>query len=157
MSWIKLPGNVRVGDVASVIGRLLGCAGRRWDLGGRDGAWAAAVDGVAVLPSTMAQCARIVVSGRGEWLYHFEDARGRRLLSCDAETREGRALAVALVEFFGGVLEDDHGETLHRAEPGSAERNHPEDGPEWDALQTRILEVQPVNARARRRAAAKAG
>lgn len=155
MSWIKLPGNVRVADVASVLGRLLGCEGRRSPLGG--GSWAADVAGVSVRGiETMPECARILIEARGEYLFHFEDPRGRRLLRIDADTREGRALAVALVEFFGGVLEDDHGETLHRAEPGSAERNHPEDGAPWDAFQARILEVQPVNARARRRAA-KAG
>ncbi len=146
-NWIRLPGNVRVADVASVIGRLLGRPAHLEDLGG--GAKVARVEGVRVRGTSMPECAAIVIEGVGEYLFHFEDPCGRRLISL-SESREGRAIGLALVAFFGGVLEDEHGETLARGEDRTADENHAQDGAPWDAFQRRILEVAPVTASAKR-------
>lgn len=141
--WVHLPPNVRVHDVARVLGRLVGLRGVKDPIGG--GSWAAGIRGVLVRGCSDMPCAQILLADRGVFLFHFEAPGGRRLLSFD-DTTEGRAMGAALVGFFGGWLRDEGGRVLVERKDRSDEENHAEDGAAWTALQQRILDVKPVES-----------
>lgn len=146
---IKLPHNVRIRDVASVIGRLLGCEAERAPLSGGE-SWYADVTGVsAVVTAGSAGCAWIEVlrpsASARSYLYHFEAPCGRLLMP--TACAEAIALGKGLVDFFGGSVdfndcdsaEDDY------VQPAKTDaENRPEDGAEWRSLQERIMAVRPM-------------
>jgi hypothetical protein len=135
---IYLPGNVRISDVANVLGITLG-AEARWC--GSDGATWVIVPEVAVHPS-MPEMASIITRGR-RVSYHFEVSRpnvGRRLASLGAGP-EAVAVARVLVDFFGGYADFNDCDATDRdyEQPDRSDaENCPEDGVEWDALMDRI-------------------
>ncbi len=135
---IYLPGNVRVRDVANVVGIALG-AEAQWQ--GSDGATWVIVPDAAVHPS-MPEMSSIVTRGRRA-TYHFEVSRpnvGRREVMLGAGTDATRVARV-LVDFFGGFADfndcDETDRDYEQPDRPDAE-NCPEDGAEWDALQARI-------------------
>ena len=146
---VTLPGNVRVNDVAKVIGKLLGMP-TVWV---KNKAASADVPGVSVtyhrhnMPLATitcdTACCRPFVA-----YYHFEHREGKRLLAlCDYHPH-AVDVGIGLIGFFGGELRGSC--------PGSSEQapywsvpanqddvNMPEDGPAWDAFQRRIDAVKP--------------
>jgi len=155
---IKLPNNVRIGDVASVVGRLLGCEAERAPIG--EASWYADVAGVdSAASGGTVTCAWIKVlrpnASARQYLYHFEAPCGRMLMP--ASCAEAIALGKGLVDFFGGSvdfndcddIEDDY------AVPAKTDaENRPEDGAEWISLQERIMAVSPMAVRLAKKASA---
>lgn len=147
---ISLPPNVRVSDVASVIGVLRGLPVVLEPIGS-DGSSYAKVDGVRVLGhENIAQMARIELSRDGEpfdsYFFHFESRGGRRLIGGRARA-ETIALCRALADFFGGVVDyadcDEEGANYVVPDKSDAE-NHPDDGEEWASLQRRIAGLSSI-------------
>lgn len=151
---ISLPPNVRVQDVASVMGALLGLPVH---LEVCDGGLArqvryalvrgASVKGYEAIP----QMCRIEIR-RGPDLvatphFHFEMPGGRRLVTMRMSAKN-IALAKAVVDFFGGSVDfcdcDDEKVDYVVADKGD-DLNHPEDGEEWEILQRRLVEVKPLS------------
>lgn len=137
---ISLPPNVRVQDVASVVGALAGLTG---SLGSGAG-----VRGIETVP----QMCRI-----GLWRadrcfatfnFHFEGYGGRRAV-VGRSTAFNIAMGRALVDFFGGWVDysdsDDEDEDYVVQDKPDPE-NCPEDGAEWDDLQRRIASVKPLTS-----------
>lgn len=148
---VSLPPNVRVNDVATVLGALLGRPVRREPMGD---IWHAAVDGVRVESAPgLPQCANICLSHNGtdydRYLFHFEGHGGRRLI-IRRSRMEHIALFCELARFFGGSVDfNDHDEcdADFVVEDGADEANCPEDGEPWRRLQERIADVRPLNDR----------
>lgn len=149
---ISLPANVRVDDVASVMGAAAGCEVRKMLLNGTD-SWAVRVLGVDVRGSDTCPGMAVITihnptldSESKHWCYyHFEHRGGRRLLS-PKSTAFWIAVGRRLVEFFGGRIDyrncADVGFLEIPDKPDGL--NHAEDGAEWDALQMRIAAVKPI-------------
>lgn len=146
---IYLPDNVRIKDVADVLGRAAGCP---------LSTGYARVAGVAVLSiPDVPSAAEIQVAPAGGCVdgepvhrvtYHFEtDGRGRLLTP--PSTPFWVAVARRLVGFFGGVVDYDDSDDcdVDFARPHRANRfNCPTDGEDWDSLQGRIAAVPPLSA-----------
>jgi hypothetical protein len=153
---IRLPANVRLGEVAECIGVLLGLKPRKEPLQHcRDGAWAVRVDGVTVTGNvTMPTCADINIVGAtiGEnskrwFLYHFEGSPNGERLIIPRSTALNIAMGRRLVEFFGGEMDYSNCDNIdcdYRIEPKGEDENHPEDGEPWQNLQERILNLPPL-------------
>ncbi len=149
---VYLPGNVRVEDVASVLGILHGLPCHLEPLTVGDDARVCRVPGANVLgDARIPQMATIVLrrpngDAVASFFYHFEGAGGRRCVSDRATPRTVAAFR-ALADFFGGRVDAndcDDEEADYVVPDRRDEENHPEDGPEWDALQRRISEVEPL-------------
>jgi hypothetical protein len=146
---ITLPHNVRARDVASVLGALLGLKATRHDLG--NNAYATHVEGATVESTSMPECAWIrlevtLAQFDRAFLYHFEGPGGTRLISMPADAAH-RALGRAIVDFFGGSVDDSDAdeEQLDYVVPAkSDDDNCPSDGAPWHRLQDRILAIRPL-------------
>lgn len=145
---IELPPTTRLKDVASVIGRLLGCSVVKEALNpGDPDSWYANVKGVEIRPSCVPECAEISVRPPGKdpcgFLYHFEGNGGCRLLMPRSRAR-AIAMGNALVDFFGGTVtaSDWDNKVTHRAQ--TRDDIGAEDGAKWSSLQQRITDVQPL-------------
>jgi hypothetical protein len=148
---VSLPGNVRVDDVASVLGKLFGLPSTLDPLGPDHGV-ACRVSGAHVR-----QCADIPTMVRIELRkangdhvfacnYHFEMPGGRRLLSASSRA-ETIAAFRGVADFFGGKV--DYGDwdseyADHSVEDKPDDENHPEDGEPWNTFQTRMHAVKPL-------------
>lgn len=150
---LSLPGNVRVRDVASVLGILFGLPFALEPLNG-DGVVCrvrgANVTGHAEIP----EMARIDLKAEngdpvGGFYYHFENPGGRRVLSGRARANVIAAF-VKTADFFGGSVDftdcDDE-DADHTATDRSDEENHPEDGAAWDSFQRRMADLKPLTAK----------
>lgn len=135
---IYLPSNVRLRDVAMVIGIALGCEVTRDPY--------LHVPNVKIVPS-IPEMSTIEVARTGSTnrapSFHYEPGRkhiGRRLVKFSADP-ESIDVARALVDFFGGYADfndcDDTERDYEQPDRSDAE-NCPEDGVEWDALMDRI-------------------
>lgn len=135
---IYLPGNVRVRDVANVVGIALG-AEAQWQ-GFNEPKWVIVPD-AAVHPS-MPEMSSIITRGR-RVTYYYEVPRpnvGRRLVSLDTGPDATRVARV-LVDFFGGYADfndrDDTERDYEQPDRSDAE-NCSEGVAEWDAFQSRV-------------------
>lgn len=152
---VQLPQNVRLRDVADVIGALLGCpVEKRMFESGSDGGWATHTVGVTTKPSCVDTCAEIEVKGatvgrcpERSFLYHFEYSpsghRGLLFRSYSVNI----ALAKGLVDFFGGTVDYSDCDDIdvdYEVPAKSDEENHACDNGEWYAQQERKLAVQPL-------------
>jgi hypothetical protein len=142
---ISLPANVRVRDVAKVIGRLAGLEAVRQNFGSGDG-WVAQVKGVEATTTSMPELAMIVFGDR-HTTFHFEcETAGRLLLP--RSTPFWCALACRLVDFFGGEVDysDSDATDCDYAVPHKSDtENRPEDGEAWYVLQQRIVDLLPLS------------
>jgi hypothetical protein len=144
---ITLPGNVRVSDVAKVIGRLSGCEAKKTRFS-QGGGWYTEVKTVNVKPSTMPECCHIYWQHNEDdraVLYHFEwESSGNRGLSPNA-TAWWIAAAKRLVDFFGGSVDFNDCDSIdvdYEKEPNPL--NGASDNEEWYQLQQAIFDVQPL-------------
>lgn len=152
---LSLPPNVRVDDVADVIGVL---RGREVELMALDQtSIVARVRGVEVKGSaSIPQMCTIIIwlpSVVGEeavadssYFFHFECRGGRREMSARAMAAN-IALFKAVAEFFGGIVDynDCDDEDADYIVPDkSDDENHPDDGEPWNSLQQRIAKVKPL-------------
>lgn len=152
---VQLPANVRVLDVANVLGKLAGLPAKRCKIGNSKAVFVE-VPGVSVEPgdANAPEYAHITVSPPPgvtsicaapllRFLYSFEGDGGCRELM-----RRSKPIWLAffrkLVNFFGGKLDYsdfDDIECDHYVPPKPDSENCPNTGAEWDALQLRILEL----------------
>lgn len=150
---IWLPNNVRVRDVANVLGIAAGLFPSRVSISDNKG-WYINVDGVSVSPSVVPTLAEIALRGimvDGEnihWvLYHFEpDRTGYRLLM-PKSTAFWITCGCKLVDFFGGEIDfqdcDEFTCNYKKAKKSNI-NNCPSDGKAWSGLQERIEAVTPI-------------
>ena len=148
---IRLPGDVRVRDVADVIGIL---AGRKVSWGGSGKSRWVEVEGVTVESAQgVPQCANIQITpGDGVRpdhiyvLYHFEDDEGNGRVLCPRSTPFWVAVGKRLVQFFGGTVDyqdcDDVEVDFKADKPRS--RNNPSDGKPWDDFQAEKAAIVPL-------------
>ncbi len=150
---ITLPAQVRVRDVASVIG---GCVGLKkvWhNLSGRHRS--ADVAGIEVQSTSVYSMVRIVWQNgegnphlkSGNLYYHFEtgDERSGRLLSCSSWA-PWIALGRRLVDFFGGSIDynDCDSTDIDYQQRWKVCLCLADDNEEWDDLQERIMKIKPI-------------
>jgi len=155
---IKLPGDVRLRDVANVLGLLAGC--ESVTIASDHGTEYKRLPSVEVKSShdMLPECARIVITRNIETkdgdtayvLYHFEpsDANGEtygRLLM-PPSTAWWIAAGRRLVDFFGGeVVSNDCADRPTRyVRRKPRRRNNPEGGAAWRKLYAEIWAVAPV-------------
>jgi len=151
---ITLPPAARVGDVAKVVGILLGLKSSKEPL--HDDTWYVAVPGAAIEPSGVVECALIALKGPvsvfdGEasvhLLYHFEgDHDGSRLLM-PRSYAGWIALGRRLVDFFGGEVDYadcDAADVDYSVPRKDWHEIAPKDGEEWHAFQQRMLDLPPI-------------
>lgn len=144
---LHLPGNVRIRDVANVIGVLSGLPVRRRESGGVD------VDGVEVRDTGEPSMAQIKLYGRmvdgevsHETFYHFE-GHGTSKLMTPKSRPYWIAVCGRLVMFFGGRLDYqdcDDSECDYEVRAKSDAKNQPGDDPQWSDLQDRIASLTPL-------------
>lgn len=135
---IYLPSNVRLHDVAMVIGIALGCEVTRDPY--------LHVPNVKIVPQipemSTVEVARTGSTNRAP-SFHYEPGRkhiGRRLVKFSADP-ESVAVARVLVDFFGGHADFNDCDATDRdyEQPDRSDaENCPEDGEEWDAFQARM-------------------
>lgn len=145
---VYLPAPARVDDVAEVLGLLFGCpmvAEQRKNFlyeyvpGAR----------VVVCPEIVTMVSIYVeppnTARARHWFYHFEgDALGRHLLSQRARP-SSIAAGVALVDFFGGVVDMNDCDDEHNDYSAPAREDiHAVSDPEYHNLRHRMREVQPL-------------
>ncbi|KKN89755.1 hypothetical protein LCGC14_0236010 [marine sediment metagenome] len=150
---ITLPAQVRVGDVAKVIGACVGLKKKWHDLG--RGHKSVDVVGIKVLNTSVHSMVRIVwQNGKGnshlksgDLYYHFEtgDERSGRLLSCSSWA-PWIALGRRLVDFFGGSIDynDCDSTDIDYQQRWKICLCLADDDEEWDDLQERIMKVKPI-------------
>lgn len=153
---VQLPANVRVLDVANVLGKLAGLPAEQYTIGNSKAVFVR-VNGVTITPSgaNMPYYVEITITPEhdGDNLigglkscqfgYSFEGPGGARHMG---ERSRPWRLAVfrKLVNFFGGKLDYsdfDDIECDHYVPPKPNSENCPNTGAEWDALQLRILNL----------------
>jgi len=146
-----LPGNVRVHDVASVLGILFGLPHALEPLTGGDGVLCrvrgANVRGHIDIPA-MAEIELRAPNGDhvAGFYYHFENPSGRRQLT-GRSTAKVIAAFKYVADFFGGRVDyqDCDDEDLDYVAPDkSDEENHADDGEAWDAFQRRMDAVEAL-------------
>lgn len=155
---IYLPGNVRVRDVAKVIGRLMGCEAKKEPLGSsyHPDAWSVNVSGVSVKAGCVEGMADIFIKSKqakaGEsqlsWFYHFEaDTFPGMRVMLPGSRPLSKAIGKRLVEFFGGKVDysDCDEKDIDYQRPAKKDsENCPNDGKPWQRLQQRIFDVKPL-------------
>ena len=154
---IILPANVRLKDVADVIGVAAGFKPEKSPLGSsHPDSWAVRVPGVRVSSFNcqgLESCAKIELVGETMdgvkdhyVMYHFEYDDGQRLLA-PRSTAFWLGIGHRLVDFFGGSIDYQDCDDSYKdySVPGkSDELNQPEGGDEWDSLQERMFAVKPL-------------
>jgi len=153
---INLPDNVRVKDVAYLIGIASGLT-PEWEPYERDpNLKFLRVKGVEVKHTTIIEMAEISVRSVGKLLvdgedihhlyYHFESSYGGRSLG-PRSTAYWIAVAHRLVDFFGGTIDYQDCDTVdvdYRRGKKSNRYNCPEDGKPWHSFYKRLSEVKPI-------------
>lgn len=153
---INLPDNVRVKDVAYIIGIAAGCP-IQWEKTEHDPdhSWLR-VRGVEVKGTSSVEMAEISIRSTGHLLvdgedmhylfYHFESSRGGRSLG-PRSTAFWLAVAHRLVDFFGGSIDyqDCDDVEVDYSRPKKPRRlNSPEDGDDYWNFYKRLSEVKPI-------------
>lgn len=160
----RLPGGIRLGNVAQVAAALLGHEKIHEPISGAPSSIFARVKGHSkkCCGDNLPECAYIVLDTRVDnpvaksinksdgdsyhLMYHFEgDHLGPLMLP--ACTGAKIALCVGLVDFFGGEVDfcdSDDSDVDYEVERRSD--IHATDGEEWNHLNNRILAVEPITA-----------
>jgi hypothetical protein len=150
---VHLPENVRVKDVANVIGALAGCPVKQKHY---SGAVFVEVENVKVESTSVPQMAQIMVEPPGGCVdgekchfvyYFFEVEEGSGRLLNPRSTAWWIAIMRRVVDFFGGSIDYSDCDDVDvdysvPAKPDSV--NRPTNGAEWDDLQNRILAIKPI-------------
>ena len=151
-TYITLPGDVRLRDVADVIGICAGLKPKWTTLSG--GARAVSVDGVSTRScDAVPECAEIDLVGRmidGERMhnvmFHFEFGEGTDKGLLPRATPFWIAIGVRLVNFFGGEIDfadcDDDGRDHAALKPRAT--NRPSDGEPWQEMENAMYAVTPI-------------
>lgn len=150
---ITLPANVRIDDVAKVIGISAGCPKEKRPLGpSYPNSFSIHVKNIAYdILQTMPQAPTIVINqdcvdGLKHHVMFFFEYKGKRLLN-PRSTAFWIAVAHRLVDFFGGSIDyrdcDDVEVDYERPEKSNAE-NCPEGGNDWDVFQERLWALEPM-------------
>jgi len=150
---INLPDNVRVKDVAQIIGIAAGLT-PQW--GGSHGAKWVEVPGADVTNTIIPEMVEIAIRSLGHLLidgdamhtvnYHFESDNNGRSLN-PRSTAFWLAVAHRLVDFFGGTIDYqdcDDVEVDYFVPANVRSVNSPSDNEEWDLFQQRKFEVKPI-------------
>lgn len=148
---IRLPTDVRVGDVAKVMGILSGLKAERMPLDRTS--YAVRVPGASVAPSSIPECCYVNLNGklvRGDGVaqafYHFEPSGGVGRLLMPRSTAFWICIGRGLVKFFGGSV--DYNDCDNKAVDFRAKkprkRNNPENDKEWHDFQDAMLAVKPI-------------
>jgi hypothetical protein len=148
---ILLPDDVRVDDVAYVMGALAGLKPTMKPI--LDGEYAI-VEGVTIKNSSVLTCCEIELNGDmvdGEnyhrVLYHFEAGRECGRLMLPPSTPFWQEMGKRLVDFFGGKVDladcDAIDWDVECKKP--RESNSPEDGEEWQFFQHEIFNLKPID------------
>ncbi len=145
---LTLPPNVQVNNVARVFALLLGCKAHK--VTPNDKFWHAEVSGVKVHSSGVPELVKIHIDPPyGECRrikYYFEGEGGTRIIRMGG-SEDNIALCRGVADFFGGTIDYndcDDIETDYQVPPKSNLENSADDGPEYNALQARILKVKPL-------------
>jgi len=146
---INLPGNVRVGDVANVIGKVRGAESKL--VLSSCGSYYVDVPDVKVEGiDDMPGCAALTIAGPrpgpSRTLFFFESEGVSRSILLSS-TPANIAIAKRLVEFFGGEVDFQDCDTIDCdfARPAKTNcENQPKDGMPWHDLQQRIHAVEPI-------------
>lgn len=150
---LSLPGDVRIRDVADIIGILAGCPITEHT--GNYGTFKM-VEGVKILGCNEIPCSEIVFTapkGRtlidGEdahtVLFHYEGVKYERSM-IPRSTPFWIAVARRLVDFFGGTLvyQDCGTGRPNYRKPKPRKSNNPEDGKAWHKFQAAKYGVRPL-------------
>ncbi len=150
---INLPDNVRVKDVAYVIGIASGLK-VEWEpcFPDKNNSWLR-VPGAEVKATNIIEMAEVFVRGDlvdGQDVhfcyYHFESSDGGRSLN-PRSTAYWLAIAHRLVDFFGGSIDyqDCDDVAVDYDKPGnSRDLNSPEDGDEYWDFYKRLAAIKPI-------------
>jgi hypothetical protein len=150
---IVLPGNVRIKDVANVIGLAAGLKGEMYSDKTHGASWAT-VEGVETKPlSSLEGMAEISLCGDliDKWkhhfvIYHFEAYGSGRLLS-PRSTAFWIACGHRLVDFFGGKMDINDCDEIrvdYSVPKKPNNQNCPRSDRCWDDFQKRILSIKPI-------------
>lgn len=146
---IILPTDVRIDDVATVIGKLAGLPAVKKD---SDKSFFTSINGVKIIPSSMAEMAEIVLEGnmidkqKKHFVYYFfEGEHGKREI-CPKSTAFWVAIGKRLVEFFGGKIDYNDCDNIDWDYESQIPREHndPNDGKEWNDFQEEIYNLKPI-------------
>lgn len=156
---ITLPDNVRIDDVAKVIGILVGCKAEYEKFDSGNGG-STVVSGVQARTTSMPELAYITVTipegkprlhpdgeCRFSWFYHMESDTPGRCVSPGSYPLS-QAVGVRLVQFFGGSVDFsdcDDVDVDYKRPWKSWEENHPSDGEAWERFQQRLLALKPLD------------
>lgn len=153
---VYLPGDVRVSDVADVMGILAG-------LPHKQSRCAEDVEGVKVSTTSSPQMCEITLTGKmfdgsesHRASFHFEvDANsyrkeagaGQRLLYCGSDDKFWRMVGDGVARFFGGVVDlcdcDDVDSDATYKRP--RKRNNPNSDSEWDKFWSEVRAIKPLS------------
>ena len=151
---LLLPGNVRVDDVAMVLGKLAGLPAEEYSLG--SGSVHCRVNGASVVQTgavTMVEIqlfsppsVRHLVDGDTSHTayYHFESGHGSSRLMMPPSTSFWIAACRGLCDFFGGKLDHkdcDDIELDYEVRAKSDVANQPGDGEPYNRLSRRIIDL----------------
>lgn len=149
---IELPANVRISDVQSVLGALLGFP-KEVRVFNKNKDWYTYVNGVKEKSTSHPSLWMLSwddapgIKNKGSIFFHFEYKAGTARLLAFSSTDENLAIACALVDFFGGNVDfndcDDVTYDYHKTK-GSNKRNCPSDGKPWVTFQKRIMKIEPL-------------
>jgi hypothetical protein len=158
---IYLPGNVRIGDVSKVIGKLLGLKAVRTHEKEHPPGFVD-VEGVKLraYTDTLFGCVHIDIEGvtgpalkynfgsdKTSYLYQYESDHGSDHVMLARSRCLNLAVFRGLVDFFGGYVEYndyDSQPPAYAVQPRCNALNQPNDGALFWNLQKRIFELQPL-------------
>lgn len=154
---IRLAPAARLGDVANVIGILLGCEKRLEPLGGDS--FSCRVDGIKFSKiDSLPECVSIHITPKTgvprTILYHFEYggvSKGGYYTKIwrgmmPSSTAVNIALGVGLVKFFGGEVDfNDCDDTDIDFKSPECKDIRANDGVPWDTLQRRMFAIEPLS------------
>lgn len=152
---VYLPANVRVRNVAGVMGAYAGCPVSKDFFRCGGGGWSAHADGVEVKSASLPEMVSIFIRTPmvdGETVhhcnYHFESEGGRiGRLMLPRSTAFWIALMTRVVDFFGGTIDYqdcDESECDYAVPEKTWQENSPSDGDEWYSFQNRVLAIVPI-------------
>jgi hypothetical protein len=146
---IALPGNVRVRDVADVLGKLRGAESSLEKLG-RDSYQVVVADVEVKGIAFLAACADIRVTGPRPGpqycFFHFASEGSTRAIRLSS-TPANIAIAKRLVEFFGGAVDFNDCDDIDcdfEVQAKTDTENQPSTGVPWKDLQQRIHAVEAI-------------
>lgn len=145
-TFVKLPDNVRLEDVAKVIGIAVGYKPETIASRNNPAVSWTEVNGVEIKTTSVPSMVNIVFGGR-HCSYFFEHESGGRLVYTKS-TSFWIAVSKRLVDFFGGEVDFndcDESDVDYKKKANSSKINRPSDGKAWYDFQARLLKVKPIH------------